>query len=229
MYKIFLAAFMALGPLSASGINFDEELRKAEKEQMFSPLLQERKSASDIPLRELQKIERERELIEQERNKALEGLIAICEDEELCRVIRRVASFKPTHSQSEALQYLGSLRYKPLNSSHSALENTLIAIDFEHQCKECLADSLFIQEKISKAEAAGMKRQFCLAKYQKMLEAAMHSGEYALGKKVEEAYDFLPEYTAYRKDLQSLIALGKETSEPANDFEAKIRNIMQKY
>jgi len=232
MYKLFIGVCLAVLQISARGskdLNFEDEFQKAQEKGMFAPIAEERARACEIPWREMQKIQQAHDLQVQERDKALKEAAAGCEEQEICRLISRVVSFHPTHHQEEALKYMGSLHHKAVNSSHSRLENQLIAIDYEYQCRELLADFLLLQGTLTALQKNSMIKQMRMEKHQKMLDAASHSSEHALARKIEEAYEFYPYYIAYRKDVAYLEALGRGDAEPANPIEEKVKAVMARY
>lgn len=208
---------------------FETQFDKAYQAGQFQSVLEMRSQGKSIHSRLGQKFEFEMQKLEIERNKALLELCDPASNLEICQRIQRIASFQLTNIQAESLKYISSLKCKPLNSSHSPLENQLIAIDAEYECKGLYVDLLFSQGKISLVEKKGMKVFFKVEKMHKMIEIANNSNEHAIGRLIEEADKILGPYQAYLEDIAVLESLAKGTASPSNPLESQVKEIYLAY
>lgn len=177
---------------------FEEAFETAYKGGQFESVLETRHPKANG------KFELELQKSQEERKRALLAITHSNLDETLSKRIQRIAAFRLTSLQVESLKYIDSLKAMPLNSSNSPLENRLIAIDAEYECKNFYIDMLFSQGKLSLVDKKGMKVFFKIEKMQKMLNAANASHEHAIARLVEEADLILGPYQAYQDDLQAL-------------------------
>lgn len=226
----FFFGFVTTSLFGSMNINqFEAQFDKAYKEGQFQSALETRNQQQAIHSRLDQKFNFEMQKLEIERNKALLELCDSTSNLEICQRIERIASFQLTHIQAESLKYIDSLKFKPLNSSNSPLENQLIAIDAQYEAKGLYVDLLFTQGKISLFEKKGMKALFKIEKMHKMLEAANQSNEHAIARFVEEADQVMGSYQAYCEDLAVLEALAKGATTPANSLESQIKEVYLAY
>jgi len=231
MNKYFFSfGFITASLFGSMNINqFEAQFDKAYQEGQFHPVLEMRSKGQNLHSRLEQQLEFEMQKLEEERNKALLELCDSTSNLEICQRIQRISSFHLTSIQAESLKYIGSLKFKPLNSSNSPLENQLIAIDAEYECKGLYTDLLFTQGKISLVEKKGMRVLFKIEKMHKMLEAANNSNEHAIGRFVEEADQIMGPYQAYREDIAALEALAKGTTSPTNPLESQVKEVYLAY
>lgn len=231
MKKYFLSfAFLTTSLFGSMNLNlFEAQFDKAYQSGEFQSVLEIRSSKEGPNARLKQKFELEVQKLQEERNKALLDLCEPTSDLEICKRIQRIADFRLTSLQADSLKYISSLKTKPLNSSNSPLENKLIAIDAEYECKNIYIDLLFNQSKLTLVEKKGMKVFFKIEKMHKMLEAANASNEHAIARLVEEADLILGPYQAYRDDVAAIEALAKGTVAPANPLEDQVKEIELAY
>jgi hypothetical protein len=224
---ILLFGLLATSLFGSMSLNvFEAQFEQAYKEGQFKTILENR-APQETNLRAQQKFNLEVQKLQEERNKALLNLSG--SDSEMSQLIRRIAEFRLTPLQAEAIQYLDSLKYKPLNSSNSPLENQLIAIDAQYECKKLYAEMLFTQKKLTLVEKKGMQVVFKIEKMHQMMEAANKSNEHSIGRLVEEADQILGSYQNYRSDLAALEALAKRTASDADPLAAQVKEIELDY
>lgn len=231
MKKYFLPfGFLTASLFGSMNLNvFETQFDKAYREGEFQSVLEMRSSKEGTNSRLKQKLEFEIQKLQEERNKALLDLCEPNSDLEICKRIQRIAEFRLTSIQADSLKYMASLKSKPLNSSNSPLENQLIAIDAEYECKILYIDLLFNQSKLTLVEKKGMKVFFKIERMHKMLDASNASTEHAIARLVEEADLILGPYQEYRNDVAAIEALAKGTATPANLLEDQVKEIELAY
>lgn len=233
MYKfllILIASSFCFSRVNALALeSFESLLKEASQKGDFQNVIEARLHPEKrIPKGQQQHYEFELQKLEEERNKALLQIVD-SSDLEICRTLKRLTNFHLNHSQHEALKYMEALRSKALNSSISPLENKLIALDLEYQCKDLFVDKMFDEGRLNATEKRGMKVLFKIERMQKMLLAAGRSHERSLARLVEDADQVFSAYCEYQADLAILEALASGAKEPANPIEAKAKEVFNTY
>lgn len=162
--------------------------------------------------------------VTRERN---EALIKLCDGQESDSVCRKVLSIlSPSDdSESDAMNYLASLRFKTVDVAKNADEKKLIEIDTAYEFKSVHLDL----QKINGQEIGDLsEKQMVLSmdKMQKMIKASETFSDVDLKEKVALAAKGFDKRLAKNWDLRQLIAAGRH---PSNDLEKQIGSILSSY